>query len=148
MKQFNLSLAALTLAAASVGCAWTGNVALYRIWTLVPPEVFPIYQAEHARLFVPLAVLFGLPNIILTLLVAWRGLPGMPRWPLQEQLRIAGPTPALVGHLVNSDVALRAVPPTLQVGVLLWAIIVSARQEQRTAGSADARLRLEQEAYG
>jgi hypothetical protein len=113
MKQFTLPLVALTLSAASVGCAWTVNIALYRLWSLVPADVFLAYQAAHEIHFVPLAASLGIPNLVVATLLARRGLPATPRWPLwasallalvpwvatpayfvplQSQLRLAGPT--------------------------------------------------------
>jgi hypothetical protein len=161
MKTFTLSIATLAFVAASAGCAWTVNVALYPLWPLIPPASFGAYQAEHARLFVPLAALLGLPSVVLALLMAWRGVPALPRWvlwagaalaflpwlatpvyflPLQHELSVAGPTPALVGQLVAADLALRTVPPTLHLGIVLWALLASARQGRRVAAAAPAGL--------
>jgi hypothetical protein len=166
MKTFSLSVVTLAFVAASAGCAWTVNVALYRLWPLLTPAVFAVYQAEHARLFVPLAALLGLPSVVLALLMAWRGVPALPRWvlwagaalallpwlatpvyflPLQHQLSVAGPTPALVGQLVAADLALRTVPPTLHLGIVLWALLASARQERRAATAAPTRLQPERD---
>ncbi|GAB4436453.1 MAG: hypothetical protein OHK0015_28300 [Chloroflexi bacterium OHK40] len=143
MKRTTLPIVALTLSAASVGCAWTVNIALYRLWPLVPVDAFPAYQAAHERHFVPLAALLGIPNLIVAILLARRGLPAMPRWflwvgallalvpwvatpayfiPLQSQLALSGPTPELVAQLVTADMALRAMPVTLQLGMVLWAL--------------------------
>jgi hypothetical protein len=157
MRLSPLSLVALGFAAASVGCAWTGNVATYRLWTLIPPELFPQYQQAHAWHFVPVALLCGFPNAIFALLLALQGGAPMARgllwacallalmpWvvtplyflPLQEQLSLAGPTPALVAQLVNADVALRAAPATLQLGMLLWALISASSRERAVPQAA------------
>jgi hypothetical protein len=150
MKRATLPVMALTLSAASVGCAWTVNIALYRLWSLVPVDAFPAYQAAHERHFVPLAALLGIPNLIVAILLARRGLPATPRWPLwagallalipwvatpvyfiplQSQLALAGPTPELVAQLVAADMALRAMPVTLQLGMVLWALLSTSSRE-------------------
>jgi hypothetical protein len=148
-----LAFLALALSAASAACAWTVNIALYRLWTLVPTDVFPGYQAAHEVRFVPLAALFGIPNLMVAVLVARRGLPGLRRWPLwagavlallpwvvtpayfiplQGRLRLAGPTPELVSQLVTTDAVLRAVPVTLQHGIVLWALIATMYRMSRS----------------
>jgi glucan phosphoethanolaminetransferase (alkaline phosphatase superfamily) len=150
MKQTTLLIVALTLSAASVGCAWTVNIALYRLWSLVPIGAFPAYQAAHEIHFVPLAALLGIPNLIVAILLARQGLPTVPRWllwvgaslalvpwvatpayfiPLQSQLALAGPTPELVAQLVTADMALRALPVTLQLGTVLWALRSTSYRE-------------------
>jgi hypothetical protein len=150
MKISTLSFVSLALSAASAGCAWTVNLALYRLWSLIPPETFALYQAAHEVAFVPLAALLGIPNLIVAVLLARRGLPAMPRWPLwagallalvpwvvtptyfiplQGQLSLAGPTPQLVAQLVTADMALRAMPVTLQLAIVLWALISTAYRE-------------------
>lgn len=158
MNLSTLPFVALALSASSVGCAWTVNVALYRLWTLVPADAFPAYQAAHEVHFVPLATLLGIPNLIVAVLLARRGLPAISRWPLwagallalvpwvvtpayfvplQSQLRLAGPTPELVAQLVTADLALRAMPVTLQLGIVIWALISTtdreAQKQQRSA---------------
>ncbi len=70
---------ACTSAAMSVGCAWTVNVANYRNWVVIPAVAFPQYQQAHERHIVPLAALFGLSSVVLALVVAWQGLPHVPR---------------------------------------------------------------------
>lgn len=75
MKPSTLPVVALMLAAAPPGCAWTFNIALYRLWSLVPADVFPAYQAAHEVHFVPMAAVLGIPNLIVAILLARRGLP-------------------------------------------------------------------------
>lgn len=158
MKLSTLAIVALALSAASAGCAWTVNIALYRLWSLVPADVFLAYQAAHEIHFVPLAALLGIPNLFVAILLARRGLPATPRWPLwagallalvpwvatpayfiplQSQLALAGPTPGLVAQLVAADMALRAMPVTLQLGMVLWALLSTsypeANEQQRPA---------------
>jgi hypothetical protein len=166
MRTFTLAAVTLAFVAASVGCTWTVDVALYPLWPLIPPASFGAYQAEHARLFVPLAALLGLPSVALALLMAWRGVPALPRWvlwagavlallpwiatpvyflPLQHQLSVAGPTPALVEQLVRSSLALRTVPPTLHLGIVLWAVLASGRQEPHITTAAPSRLQPERD---
>lgn len=150
MKTY-IPVLAFATAAMSAGCAWTVNIATYRSWVFIPAVAFPQYQQAHALHFVPLAALFGLSSLVLTLLVAWRGLTNVPRaqfwaaavmafvpWvatpvyfiPLQGQLGRAGPTPELVSQLVNSDLVLRAIPPTLQLVMLGWALLRYGRASQ------------------
>ena len=144
MNRSPLALLALSFAGASVGCAWTSNIALYRLWTLIPPTVFPEYQTTHALHFVPVAAIIGIPNALLALLVARRSSSTTGRWllwvgallalvpwiatplyfvPLQDQLRVSGPTTALVSQLVRADLVLRTVPPTIQLSIVLWAAL-------------------------
>ncbi|MGD9752733.1 MAG: hypothetical protein AB7W59_17230 [Acidimicrobiia bacterium] len=139
----------LALAAASVGCAWTVNIALYRLWTRVPTEAFDSYHQAHEARFVPIAVLLGIPNAIVAVIAARRAAPPLPRWPLrvaaalalvpwlvtpayfvplQGRIRDAGPTDALATQLVDSDLLLRAVPVTIQLGIVLWASFNLRRQ--------------------
>lgn len=98
--------------------------------------------------------------------MAWRGVPALPRWvlwagaalaflpwlatpvyflPLQHELSVAGPTPALVGQLVAADLALRTVPPTLHLGIVLWAVLASGRQEPHITTAALSRLQPERD---
>ena len=136
--------AALAVAAAGLatGCAWTVNVAVYRLWPLLPAAAFPAYQRAHERHFVPLALLLGGASLLAAGRLARRGLdgaPGVALWgavalavlpwlatplyflPLQSRLAAAGPRPDLVGQLVLADLLLRALPSTLQLAVLVWA---------------------------
>jgi hypothetical protein len=158
-----IPILALVTAAVSVGCTWTINIAVYRTWVFVPAAAFPQYQQAHELRFVPLAVLFGLSSIVFAVMVAWRGLPNVPRtplwiaavlalvpWivtpiffiPLQGQLSVAGPTPDLVNRLVNASLVLRDVPPTLQMIILCWAVLqsfnVAHAQQGNTALHAHA----------
>jgi hypothetical protein len=59
--------------------------------------------------------------------------------PLQSQLALAGPTPELVAQLVTADMALRALPVTLQLGMVLWALRSTsyreASEQQRLAAT-------------
>ncbi len=160
MNISTLPLMALVLSAASAGSAWTVNIALYRLWSLVPSDAFSAYQTAHEGYFVPLAALLGIPNLIVAVLLARRGLPAMPRWPLwvgallvlvpwvvtpayflplQGRLALVGPTPELVAQLVTADMALRAMPVTLQLGIVLWALISTTdwepHERQRSAVS-------------
>jgi hypothetical protein len=157
MNISTLPLMALVLSAASAGCAWTVNIALYRLWSLVPSDAFSAYQAAHEVYFVPLAALLGIPNLIVAVLLARQSLPAMPRWPLwvgallalvpwvvtpayflplQGRLALVGPTPELVAQLVTADMALRAMPVTLQLGILLWALISTTDREPHERRSA------------
>ena len=138
------ALVALAVATAGLaaGCAWTVNVAVYRLWPLIPATAFSAYQRAHERHFVPLALLLGGAALLAAGLLARRGLvgvPGVALWaaaavavvpwlatplyfiPLQSRLAAVGPRPDLVGQLVLADLLLRALPPTLQVTVLVWA---------------------------
>jgi hypothetical protein len=63
MNISTLPLMALVLSAASAGCAWTVNIALYRLWSLVPSDAFSAYQAAHEVYFVPLAALQGVSRL-------------------------------------------------------------------------------------
>jgi hypothetical protein len=143
-----LPLLSVVFAAASVGVAYTCNLALYGVWSLIPAEAFAAYQNAHALRFVPIALACGIPNLILAVWLAWRAAPPTPRWalwlgallallpwvvtplyfiPLQGRLAAAGPTPELVGELVSSDLLLRTLPPTLQLALLLWALLGAQR---------------------
>jgi hypothetical protein len=135
-------LLAVATAGLAAGCAWTVNVAVYRLWPLVPAGAFLDYQSAHERHFVPVALLLGGASLLAAGWLARRGLVGVPGaalwgavalaavpWlatplyflPLQSRLAAAGPRPDLVGQLVLADLLLRALPPTLQLAVLVWA---------------------------
>jgi hypothetical protein len=43
--------------------------------------------------------------------------------PLQGRLGFVGPAPNLVAQLVITDMALRAMPVTLQLGIVFWALM-------------------------
>ena len=148
MHKATLPAFALVFAGLAVGCSWTCHIAIYRIWTLIPAASFAAYQDAHALHFVPVALLFGAPSLVLALLLARRGLANVPRsalwaavalaaapWvatpvyflPLQAQLHAAGPTPELVGQLVNADLVLRTLPPTIQLAILGGALLRSLK---------------------
>lgn len=93
---------------------------------------------------VPMAVLLGLPSLVLSILVARVGLPGVARallwvaaglaalpWiatplffvSLQGKLSAAGPEVGLVSELLWSDLLLRVAPPVLQALIQGWAVL-------------------------
>ena len=148
MKQFRLVLFALLFAALAAGFALSMNVVHYRTWGFVPPAAFTRFQDASARHTVPMAVLIGLPNLVLAILVARKGLPGVAGailwvavglaalpWiatpllfvPLQGKLSAAGPEAGLVRELLWSDLLLRVAPPLLQSLIQAWAVLRALR---------------------
>src|SRR5215207_5330708 len=77
MRQLRLALLALLFSALAAGFALCMNVVHYRTWPLVPPAAFPRFQDASALHTVPTAALLGLPSLVLAILVARKGLPGV-----------------------------------------------------------------------
>jgi len=127
-----LAVAALLVAGLAAGFALCMNVVHYRTWGAVPAAGFAAFQRVSAAQTVPAAAALGLPSLVLAVLLARRGLPGVARgwlwaaaalaalpWvatpavllPLQARLGAAGPAPDLVTRLGWADLLLRTVPP-------------------------------------
>lgn len=167
MPKLKLAVAAVTFAALSAGVAMCINVVHYQTWTLVPPAGFgPFHEASGIR-DASMAAAVGSPNLVLAVLLARRGLPGVsraPLWaaallsmapwmvtpvvflPLQASLAAFGPTPEFVFRLVCLDLLLRASPLMVQLCVYLWVLIrslnflgagVRTSREGSVAGTAD-----------
>lgn len=135
-----LRSSALLFSGLAAGFGLCMNVVHYRTWALVPAAAFPAFQNASAWHTVPLAALIGLPSLALAVAVARGGAPRAALWaaaalaavpwvatpiwlvPLQGQLAASGPTAALVGRLVTSDLLLRVLPPLLQAGLQWWAL--------------------------
>ena len=147
-KQLRLALLALLFAALAAGFALCMNVVHYRTWPFVPPAAFPRFQDASALHTVPAAALLGLPSLVLAILVAREGLPGVAGallwvavglaavpWiatlllfvPLQGKLSAAGPEAGTVRELVWGDLLLRAAPPLLQALIQGWAVLRALR---------------------
>ena len=127
MPELTLATLALVFAALSAGIALCN----YQTWALVPSAGFgPFHDASGIR-DASTAAAVGLSNLVLALLLARRGLPGIsraPLWvaaalsmapwvvtpavflPLQASIGEFGPTPELVFRLVALDLLLRASP--------------------------------------
>ncbi len=116
----------------------------------VPADAFRAFHEASAVRTVPLALLLGMPSVVLTIITAIRALPNVPRaiiwiavilalipWvaiptimiPIQERLAAAGPETELIKQLVWRDVLLRSLLPVIQSTILLWAVLRSTRRE-------------------
>ena len=164
-----LAITAVAAAGLAAGFAICMNVVHYRTWALVPSVAFQPFQNASALHTIPAAALIGGGSLACTVIVARRGLPGTSQallWAaaalaampllvtpavfvsLQGALAQAGPTPELVERLVGADLALRAIPPVLQLLILCLALlrVTSApagdgtgRGDVRAAGASAAR---------
>ena len=141
-----LAMAALVFAALSAGVALCINYVHYQTWAFVPPAGFgPFHRASGVH-DASMAAVVGFPNLVVALLLARRGLPGVAGgylwvaaalavtpWvatppiflPLQASISEAGPTPELLSRLVGLDLLLRASPVVVQTCILLWATVRS-----------------------
>lgn len=146
MPKLKLAVVALVFAVLSAGVALCINVVHYQTWVLVPPAAFgPFHDASGIR-DASMAAVVGLPNLVLALLLARRGLPGVsraPLWaaavlsivpwvvtpvvflPLQASIGDLGPAPELISRLVGLDLLLRASLVVIQLCIYLWVLIRS-----------------------
>ncbi len=149
MSKTNIAILALLFAGVSSGFAVCMSFVHYATWEFVPPDAFREFQQASAIRTVPVAIALGISSLVLTLIVAIRGLPNVPRFvvwiavvlaaipwiatptvmiPIQGRLAGAGPESELITQLVSRDILFRTVPPIIQSIILLWAISRSARQ--------------------
>ena len=146
MSKNRIAILALLFAGASAGFALCMSFVHYATWWFIPPDAFRAFQPASGVRTVPLAIALGISSLVLTLITAVRGLPNVPRFaiwiavllaaipwiatpmvmiPIQEVLRVEGPTIELVKKLVWTDFLLRSLPPVIQSVILLWAVLRS-----------------------
>lgn len=143
MERTRPAVLAMLFSGLAAGFALCINVVHYRTWPFVPPSAFQRFQDASGAHTVPAAALLGLASLVLAVVVARRGLPGVSRgllwaaaalalvpWvatpvlflPLQGQLAATGPSAALVSRLASADLLLRAIPPVAQALIHWWAL--------------------------
>ena len=79
MSKTSIAILALLLAGVSAGFALCMSLVHYATWEFVPPDAFREFQDASAIRTVPIAIVLGISSLVLTLITAIRGLPGVPR---------------------------------------------------------------------